>query len=66
MKVNRHDVSNAADASIAPHENPAFGRAIADRDHPFRIGRGIVGAEQRLPHVFADGTGHHQHIGMAW
>ena len=50
---------------VAAGEDAAVERAVADRDHPFRIGRRVVGALQRLAHVLGHRPGHHQHVGMA-
>ena len=38
---------------------------MADRDDPFRIRRGIVGAFERFAHVARDRAGDEQHVGMA-
>ena len=65
VQIDRHDLVDAADDRIAAGEDAAIRRAVADRDHPFRIGRRRVGALQRLAHVLGDRTGHQQHVGMA-
>ena len=59
--------NNGADAAgdgVAAGENAAVGRAMPDRDHPFGIRRGVVGAFERLPHVARDRPGDEQHVGM--
>jgi hypothetical protein len=40
-------------------------RAVADGHHPFRIGRGGIGALQRLAHVLRHRAGDQQHVGVA-
>ena len=46
-------------------EEAAVHRAVSNGDHPFRVGRGVIGALQCLAHVFGDGPSHQQHVGMA-
>ncbi len=43
--------SDPADDRIAAGEAAAVAGAVADRDHPFRVGRRVVGPLQRLGHV---------------
>ena len=50
---------------VAAGEHAAVDGAVADRDHPFRIGRRVVGALQRLAHVLGHRPGDQQHVGMA-
>ena len=50
---------------VAAGEEAAVERAVADRHHPFRVGRRVVGALQRLAHVLGDRAGHQQHVGVA-
>ena len=55
---------NAADDGIAAGEDAAIDGAVADRDHPFRIGRRAIGPLQRLAHVLGHRAGHQQHVGV--
>ena len=50
---------------VAAGKTAAVAGAIADGNHPFRIGRGGVGARQRLGHVPGHRAGHQKHVGMA-
>ncbi len=50
---------------VAAGEQAAVDRAVADRHHPFRIGRRLVGALQRLAHVLGHRPGDQQHVGVA-
>ena len=65
VKIDRHDGGDAAGNGIASGEDAAVERAVADRDDPFRIGRRIVGALQRLAHIGVTGPVTEQHVGMA-
>ena len=65
MEVDRDHLGNTAYHRVAAGETSAIPGAVADRDHPFGIGGRIIGAQQRLAHVFRHGTGYHKHIGMA-
>src|SRR5215470_8690120 len=51
VQIDRHHGVDAADYGIAAGKTAAIARAVAYRDHPFRIGRGVIGALQRHPHV---------------
>jgi hypothetical protein len=66
VQIDGDDLRHAAFHRVASGENAAVGGAIADRYHPFRVGRRGVGALQRLAHVLGDRACHQQHIGMAW
>ena len=50
---------------VAALEHPAIHRAIAHRDHKFRVRRGSPGPAQRVLHVAGNRAGDQQHIGMA-
>ena len=65
MQVDRDDLGDAADDRVTAGEAAAVPGAIADRDDPFRVGRRVIGALQRLAHVLRHRSGHQQHIGMA-
>ena len=65
MQVDRDDVRDPAGDGIAAGKTAAVARAIACCHDPFGIGNRIIGAPQGLAHVLGDGSGHHQHIGMA-
>ena len=65
MEVDRDDFGDAPNDRVAAGETSSIPGAISDRDHPFGIGGRVIGALQCFAHVFCNGTGHHQNIGMA-
>ncbi len=65
MEVDRDHRGDASHHRVAAGEAAAIARAISDRDHPFGIGGRMIGALQRIAHVFGYRTRHHQHVGMA-
>ena len=65
MQINRNNLSNATNTGVTAAKNTPVERAIANRNHPFWIGRRVVGALQRLAHVLSDGPGDEQHVGVA-
>ena len=65
VEIDRDDRGDAADDGIAAGEDAAIEGAIADRDHPFRRRRRVIGPLQRLAHVLGHRTGDQQHVGMA-
>jgi hypothetical protein len=44
MQIDRHNVRDTACYCIASGKYAAVGCTVADRDHPFGIGRGVIGA----------------------
>jgi hypothetical protein len=64
MKIDWDDSRYAAGDCIGCFEDAAIESAIANRDDPFRVGRGRPGPMQRFAHIGRDGAGHQQHIGM--
>ena len=65
VQVDRDHLVDRADHRIAALEHAAAAAAIADRHHPFRIGRRRIGALQRDLHVAGHRAGDQQHVGMA-
>ena len=65
VKIDRNDGIDAAGDGVAAGKHAAVPRAIADRDHPFRVRRRVVGALQGLAHIVGDRAGDEQHVGMA-
>ena len=65
MQIDGHDLRHSPFHRIAAGEDAAIGGAVADGHHPFRVGRRVVGAQQRLAHVLGDRARHQQHVGMA-
>ena len=65
VDVDRDHVGDAAAAGVALAEDAAVAAAVADRDHQPRLGRGVVGAAQRLLHVARHRPGDQQHVGVA-
>jgi hypothetical protein len=65
VQVDRHHLRDPAHDRVAAGEQAAVERAVADRHHPFGIGRGGVGALERLAHVLGHRAGDEQDVGMA-
>ena len=65
VQVHRDRRRNSADASVAAREQASVEAAVADRHDPFRAGRRVIRALQRLLHVARDRSGDEQHVRMS-
>ena len=64
MQIDRYDILDSARDRITAGKYSTIRRTGADRDDPFRIGRRVVGAQQRLSHVLSHWPRDHQNVGM--
>ena len=64
-QVNRDDNSGSAQNRVTSFEHPAIHSAVAHRNNPFRVRRGVPGLLQGCSQIAGQRTGHQQHIRMA-
>ena len=65
MEVDRDYFGDTTHDRITPREAAPIPSAVSNRDDPFRPWHGMIGAFQRVAHVFGDRTRYHQYIGVA-
>ena len=65
MQIYRNDIFHAADDRIAAGKYATIKGTSSDRHDPFRVGRRVVGAQQRFAHILRHRSRNHQDVGMA-
>ena len=64
VQIDGNEAFDPSDHGVAVGKDAAIDGAIAHCNHPFGIGRRVIGPQQPLAHVLGHRSRHQQHVGV--